>query len=106
MCGKPDWCSISIDGKKAICRREGNGTGVRKVDKSGQEYYLFELNGHGGSGLPLNDLPENHEVPEKVDPETLDRMYVALLDELSLSQPHRRDLHRRGLSEAFIKRAG
>jgi NADP-dependent 3-hydroxy acid dehydrogenase YdfG len=21
VCTKPDWCSVSIDGKKAICRR-------------------------------------------------------------------------------------
>ena len=46
VCGKSDWCSVSADGKKAICRRKDGGEGVRRTDKSGQDYWLYELNGH------------------------------------------------------------
>jgi hypothetical protein len=46
VCGKSDWCSVSADGKKAICRRKDGGAGVRRTDKSGQDYWLYELNGH------------------------------------------------------------
>ena len=46
VCGKSDWCSVSADGKKAICRRKDDGAGVRRTDKSGQDYWLYELNGH------------------------------------------------------------
>jgi hypothetical protein len=48
VCGKSDWCSVSADGKKAICRRKDGGAGVRRTDKSEQDYWLYELNGHGG----------------------------------------------------------
>ena len=37
---------------------------------------------------------------------TLDRVYGALLEALDLSHAHRQDLHRRGLTEADIKRGG
>jgi hypothetical protein len=46
VCGKPDWCSVSVDGKKTTCRRRDNGTGTRKEDSSGADYWLYELNGH------------------------------------------------------------
>ena len=106
-CGKPDWCSVSADGKKAVCRREGNGSGVRKVDRSGQEYWLYEPNGHGEARSPEDEPHERyHEAPEKADPETLDRVYGALLGELTLSRHHERDLHRRGLSADHIERGG
>lgn len=44
--------------------------------------------------------------PEKANPDTLNEVYGALLDTLPLNQGHRQDLHRRGLSEAKIKRYG
>jgi hypothetical protein len=112
VCGKPDWCSVSLYGKKAICRRRDNGTGTRKVDSSGADYFLYELNGHyvGSSAREGESLKgsENSEkvTPEIAAPENLDLVYGALLRKLSLSCAHRQDLHRRGLSEAEIKRYG
>src|SRR5215211_8484039 len=84
VCGKPDWCSVSADGKKAICRRKDDGTGVLRTDKSGQDYWLYELNGHGRPGLPEDGPPEDREEPERANSETLDRVYGALLDALAL----------------------
>ena len=106
VCGKSDWCSVSADGKKAICRRKDDGTGVHRRDKSGQDYWLYELNGHRELILSEDVSQQDGEVPEKADPQTLDQVYGALLDALALSQAHRQDLHRRGLTEACIKRSG
>jgi AAA domain/3'-5' exonuclease/Domain of unknown function (DUF3854) len=106
VCGKPDWCSMSADCKKAICRRKDDGSGVLRTDKSGQDYWLYELNGHGRPGLPENGPSEDREEPQRANPQTLDRVYGALLDALALSHAHRQDLHRRGLTEARIKRSG
>jgi hypothetical protein len=30
VCGKAAWCLVDTDGKKVICRREGNGTSVHQ----------------------------------------------------------------------------
>jgi AAA domain/Domain of unknown function (DUF3854) len=49
---------------------------------------------------------QDGEVLEKTDPQTLDQVYGSLLDALALSHAHRQDLHRRGLTEACIKRSG
>src|SRR5215218_11071870 len=105
-CGKPDWCSISSDGRKAICRRRNDGTGEHKVAASGQDYYLYELNGHGEWDFSGDGSRSDGESQEKADPQTLEEVYETLLDELPLSHTHRQDLHRRGLTEAHIKRGG
>src|SRR5919112_1782732 len=106
VCGKSDWCSVSADGKKAICRRKDDGTGVRRTDKSGQDYWLYELNGHRELIFSEDVSQQDGEVLEKADPQTLDQVYGALLDQLALSPAHRQDLHCRGLTEAGIKRGG
>ena len=101
VCDKPDWCSISDDYIWAICRHKDDGTGEHKVDASGAGYWLYTLKDPPVECMPKDDPPE---VPERADPETLDWVYGALLDELPLSYAHRQDLHRRGLSEGQIKR--
>ncbi len=114
VCGTSGWCSVSADGKKAICRRRGNGAGVLRTDKSGQDYWLYDLNGsRPSSGLSAGPSVEERngastppDAPEKADPETLDRVYRALLDELPLDDAHREDLLRRGLTEDGIERGG
>lgn len=103
VCGKAGWCSGSDDGVWAICRRKEDGTGEHKVDASGADYWLYKLNESSGESVPKDDPPK---VPERAAPETLDRVYGVLLDELPLSHSHRHDLHRRGLSEREIKRRG
>src|SRR5215207_710344 len=106
VCGKSDWCSVSADGKKAICRRKDGGAGVRRTDKSGQDYWLYELNGHRELISSEDVWQQDGEVPKIADPQTLDQVYGTLLDQLALSPAHRQDLHRRGLTEASIKRSG
>ncbi len=110
VCGKSGWCSVSADGKKAICRRRDSGAGLHRTDKSGQDYWLYELNGSRPSAGPSTGVrggaPTPSDAPEKADPETLDRVYRALLDELPLDDAHQEDLLRRGLSEAGVERGG
>jgi len=106
VCGKPDWCSVSADGTKGICRRRNHGTGERKVDTSGQDYWLYDLNGHRELILSEGVSQQDGGVSEKADTQTLDQVYGALLNALNLSHAHRQDLHRRGLTEASIKRSG
>jgi hypothetical protein len=101
ICSKPDWCSVSDDEVWAICRRKSDGTGERKVDTSGADYWLYRLKDSPQDNVPQNDPPK---VPERADSETLDRVYRSLLDQLPLSHTHRQDLHGRGLSEGEIKR--
>ena len=103
VCGKPDWCSVSDDGGWAICRRKSDGTGEYKVDTSGADYWLYKLKEPPVESVPQDGAPE---APKTADPETLDRVYGTLLDQLPLSHAHRQDLHRRGLSEAQVKRRG
>jgi len=92
---------VSDHGVFAICRRKDDGTGEYKVDASGADYWFHKLKEPPVESVPQDGAPE---VTERADPETLDRVYGALLDELSLSHAHRQDLHRRGLSEGEIKR--
>lgn len=40
--------------------------------------------------------------PERADPDTLHRVYTALLDELTLCENHRENLHKRGLNDDEI----
>jgi len=39
-CRKPDWCAISDDGDWCCCRRLDDGTGKRKADQAGGEFWL------------------------------------------------------------------
>ncbi len=97
VCGKPDWCLISGDGKAAICARI-------ESDKPA---------GNKGAGwlhrldmiLPLPPMkpgPEAKQTP-KAAPDVLDTTYRALLAELTLSETHRENLQRRGLTDTEIE---
>jgi len=99
ICGKPDWCLISEDGKAAICARiESN-----------------EIAGNKGAGWihrldtssPLSPLPKSKQDARqtpKAAPDVLDRAYLALLAELRLSEAHRANLQCRGLTSMQIER--
>src|SRR5215211_7802659 len=58
VCGKPDWCSVSSDGEKAICRREGSGASEHKVDTSGVDYWLHRLKDQPVESAATDDGPE------------------------------------------------
>src|SRR5262249_9875856 len=57
---------------------------------------------------PESDLPPRPAGPEaqRTDPDTLHAAYSALLGRLTLGKAHREALHRRGLADEAIERAG
>lgn len=104
MCGKASWCATSTDGTWAICRRGDAGTGLRRVDKAGAEYWLYRLTGPApGTRPPPVEVPP---VPTTTaaDPATRHRVYRALLAELSLTPAHRQALRQRGLRDDEMAR--
>lgn len=101
ICGKPDWCSISADGKWVVCRRVDNGAGHHRVDRAGADYWLYRT-GQGLAVLPDPPEPEQ-SVVDRADDKVLHKVYSDLLSLLTLSPEHREDLRRRGLSDAEIE---
>ncbi len=99
ICGKPDWCLISQDGKAAICARiesdkpAGNkGAGwIHMLDNS----MLLP---------PIKPRPDTKQ-KVKAAPDLLDTAYRALLIELP-SETHRDNLQRRGLIDTEIDSLG
>jgi len=98
ICGKPDWCLISEDGKSAICART-------ESDKPA---------GNKGAGWihtldnsmplpPLNLKPDAKQTP-KAAPDILGKAYGALLTALQLSKRERVNLQRRGFTDDDILR--
>jgi hypothetical protein len=103
ICGKPDWCRVSMDGAWAICRRVDTGVGRHKQDKGGAEYWLYRLAGRSLEPRPAVALPASLS-PACADAGTLDRVYRALLTALPLVPSHRQALRQRGLLDAEILR--
>lgn len=112
ICGKTDWCSISEDGVWCCCRRVDTGEGIPKTDSAGVDYWLYRLDGrpfrHQEPGpetfTPV--LSSDGQEPERADPDTLHRVYTALLSELTLCENHRENLHKRGLNDEEINFRG
>jgi hypothetical protein len=96
---------VSTDGDLALCRRVNDGTAKVRQYKDGGEYYCYRLH---GAATPA-PLPEPTAAPEteakRADPDTLHRVYSALLDQLPLQEHHVNDLRERGL-EGNLRDAG
>jgi hypothetical protein len=105
ICNKSDWCSFSADGTLAACRRVDVGCVKSKNDRTGVPYYLHRLD--GAPREPSAPLPsQGGPTPERADPDTLQRVYDALLARLPLNSTHREALRRRGLADSEIDRRG
>lgn len=96
ICGKPDWCLIAQDGKAAICARieSDKPAGAKGAG------WIHALD----SCMPLPPRKPRLEAKQtpKAGPDVLDMAYRALLQELSLSETHRANLQRRGLTDREI----
>lgn len=104
LCGKASWCATSTDGTWAICRRGEAGTGLRRVDKAGAEYWLYRR-----TAPATETRPPAIEVPPvpttmAADPALRHRVYRALLTELALTPVHCQALRQRGLRDEEIAR--
>jgi len=97
ICGSDSWCAIRQDGAVVTCRR--NGTGTERVDRSGAVYWLHWRT--EAERAPVQPAPPTKD---RANVQDLDRAYRALLAKLGLTDKHRADLERRGLSAELIKR--
>lgn len=90
ICGKPDWCMVSEDGKLALCQRVAND----------------HPNKRGGWWHSLSDEPIHHiekkKRKEKASLYQLDIVYRTILKSFPLSDKHRQDLRKRGLTDEEI----
>jgi hypothetical protein len=105
ICGKTDWCTTSLDGAWALCRRMDTGAGFHKVDKAGADYWLYHLDAAAPAPRPVLDIPY-HPMTQCADPSALDHGYRALLTALPLSSAHRQALRQRGFADTEILRRG
>lgn len=90
ICGKPDWCQVSADGRVAICRRITS----EKPTKGGGWVHHLSSAGQGGRPVPVAAAVEFKPAPTRTDLELLARSYrtavnpnrlAALARELGLS---------------------
>ena len=95
ICGKPDWCCVSMDGAWAICRRVDTGVGRHRQDKSGADFWLYRLDGGSLQQRPAVEVPPPSS--RCADTDTLDRIYNGLLNALPLSPAHRQALRQRAV---------
>ena len=100
VCGKPDWCLISQDSKAAICAR------IESDKPAGNKGagWLHTLD-NSKPLLPVKPRLDAKQNP-KAAPDILDTSYHALLSELTLTETHRDNLHRRGLTNVEIEGLG
>ncbi len=105
ICNKPDYCSISTDGRLGACRRVEVGAWKSKIDKAGTPVYLHRLD---DSTTPFAPPPlrAGEAEPDRADAATLDLVYSALLATMPLPTAHREALRRRGLIDAEIDARG
>lgn len=106
ICKRPDWCSVSVDGRLVACRRVEQGAAKNKQDKNGSVYYLHRL-------LQARDDAREPATPgtsgvrhNRAGADTLDAVYSSLLARLTLSEAHRAALRARGLPEEAIDAGG
>lgn len=103
ICGHDSWCRFPADQSVVWCRREPRG-GEARTDRAGVPYHLHRR-------LATGTPPRPAECPVQVRPEAApvelrDTIYRAILARLDLSQRHRANLRRRGLSDAETIRRG
>jgi hypothetical protein len=103
VCGHNGWCKVSTDGAVALCRRTDRGCDRARQDRNGVPYWLHRLD---GSTAPTPGPRPDQVTPRLADPDTLHRVYSALLAALVLGKAHRDNLCARGLSPDQIERRG
>ena len=101
VCGRPDWCLVSQDGKTAICARIESD---KPAGNKGAGWIHTLDNSTLLPPLPI-PRPKVKQAP-KAPPDILDRTYHALLAELILSEAHHENLQQRGLTSEQIADLG
>lgn len=104
ICKSKSWCRTSGDGDWCNCRKESTGAISTKTDRNGDTYHVHRLTPYPERGPrwepPTYSLADGDG--ERADADTLNRVYAALLDRLSLSATHERALRGRGLTAGLL----
>lgn len=106
VCDGADWCAVSGDGRVARCMRVIDGPDViTREDADGTPYGLrFLVDGPRDHAAVARYQPAPE--PTRADPDTLHRVYSALLAALPLTPGHRAQLRGRGLADDEIDARG
>jgi hypothetical protein len=82
ICGKPDWCLLSLDGVVAACARNEIGAFKIKTCKSAQKLYVHRLRGHPPD--LVSSPKDSNEVLSLAYAETRHAVYGAFFDRIGL----------------------
>lgn len=104
ICGGPDWCSRSKDGAISLCRRVHRPDGLARDDKHGVPYYVYASAEALRAARRIT--PADDVATAVADLAVRDSAYRALLNDLGVSDAHRENLRRRGLTDAIITARG
>jgi uncharacterized protein DUF3854 len=103
ICGKSDWCRLSDDGAWVLCRRLDLGDGMHRIDKNGEDAWLYRRDRGQDTGHPTPE-PAPLRPPKCAPPHLLHQVYHAWLNRTPLERHHRMNLQNRGLSAGEIAR--
>lgn len=103
VCGRDHWCSTN--GPATRCTQQAThptwGEGIEKHDRNGNQFWLH-IDPASRSEERRDTLTEATHHPQgnekRANPETLNKVYAALIACLELSTQHERELRRRGIS--------
>ncbi len=104
ICGKTTWCRVTIDGAVATCRKVAEGA-HKAVEWADGPAYIHHV-GDPDPSLRSHGEPVEHVALTAEQIDGRDRVYRALLDVLGLTDAHRSDLRRRGLTDEMIASGG
>lgn len=125
ICGKANWCEVSVDGQLAHCMRvpgerpmrwrgggwvhelgggcHQSGSSISGKVESGGNFGESDGVGSSATSVPYQTLPPK---PEPLSPPELDQVFRALLRLCPLSTQHRVYLEGEGLPPEAIERCG
>lgn len=104
VCGRPDWCTYTLDGVWARCNRLYVAGGIPRVDKREQPYWLYLLTGSNEDHLP--SLPEDPKRHTRLSDDVLSAFYTEFLRQLPLMDLDANNLRGRGLTDEEIALRG
>jgi len=95
ICDKPDWCGRTADGELVVCMRVEND---KPMDNGG---WLYPMTDNFIRSQPIEPPP----LDNRARPTVLNEVYNAMLNYLSLSPKHRKELmsKKRGMSMEQIR---
>jgi hypothetical protein len=102
VCSKRGWCSVTIDGQVACCRRKEDGCYAAREDTNSTPYFLHRVENGRAQDWTEYRTAAAGRAPDRV----VHNVYVSLLEALELEPRHRDQLLGRGLTDQEITDRG